>query len=107
MIMRGSEIEAVAPEGDIAQEPGALQWRNVTDAASYRVTILGVDGDPVWSGSAAGSPAELPDAALAAMHATVLYRWQVEAINANGQRIAWSKPTPFRFEAGSGDSPQE
>jgi|KBSSwiStaDraftv2_1062776.scaffolds.fasta_scaffold61863_2 hypothetical protein len=106
-IMRGSEIETVAPEGDIAQEPDALRWHDVHDAASYHVTILGVDGDPVWSGSTAASPAQLPDAALTAMHPTVLYRWQVEAMNANGQRIAWSKPTPFRFEAGSGDSPQE
>ena len=76
-------------------------------ALIVHVTILGADGDPVWSGSTAASPAQLPDAALTAMHPTVLYRWQVEAMNANGQRIAWSKPTPFRFEAGSGDSPQE
>ena len=104
-MMRGSEIETVAPEGDIPQQPDALEWRDVPDAASYRVTILGVDGDPVWSGTSAGSPAQLPDAALTAMHPTVLYRWQVEAMNANGARIAWSKPTPFRFEAAPGDSP--
>jgi hypothetical protein len=105
--MRGSDIETVAPEGDIPQAPAALQWRDVPDAASYRVSILGVDGDPVWSGTAGASPAQLPEAALTAMHPTVLYRWQVEAMNANGARIAWSKPTPFRFEAASGDSPQE
>ena len=94
MIMRGSEIETVAPRGEIAEAPDALQWRDVPDAASYRVTILGVDGEPVWSGNATGSPAQLPDMALTSMHPTVLYRWQVEAMNANGQRIAWSKPTP-------------
>jgi hypothetical protein len=108
MIMRGSEIEAVAPAGDIAQAPDALSWHEVPDAVSYRVSIVGVDGDTLWSGAAAGSPAVLPDAALTAMHPAVLYRWQVEAINANGARIAWSKPTPFRFEeAATGDSPQE
>jgi hypothetical protein len=106
-VMRGSEIETGAPDGDISQRPDVLQWRDVPDAASYRVTILGVDGDPVWSGTSAGSPAQIPDAALTAMHPTVLYRWQVEAMNANGARIAWSKPKPFRFGAASGDSPQE
>jgi hypothetical protein len=108
MILRGSEIETVAPAGDVAQAPDALSWREVPDAASYRVSILGVDGDTLWTGTAAGSPAVLPDAALTAMHPAVLYRWQVEAMNTNGTRIAWSKPTPFRFEgAATPDSPQE
>jgi hypothetical protein len=98
-VMRGGDIETTTPAGEVASVPVDLRWREVPGAASYRVSVVGVDGEPVWSATVAGPPAELPESVAATMHASVLYRWQVEAMDGNGARIAWSKPTQFRIES--------
>jgi hypothetical protein len=103
--MRGSEIEAISPSGDVTVAPQSLDWRQVQNAVSYRVSILGVDGEPLWNETVSGSPATLPESESSALHASVLYRWQVEAFDANGVRIAWSKPTPFRITAQGNEPP--
>jgi hypothetical protein len=101
--MRGADIEVMTPAGDIATAPDELDWQDVPNAVSYRVRILLVDGEPLWTETVAGSPAKLPQLTASALHASVLYRWQVEALDANGTRIAWSKPTQFRIVAGESD----
>jgi len=100
-VLRGGEIETSSPAGDVASAPESLRWREVPGAASYRVSVIGVDDETLWSATVAGPPAELPESTLATLHASVLYRWQVEALDGNGARIAWSKPTPFRIEPGA------
>jgi len=101
--MRGADIEVMTPAGDVATAPSELDWRDVPNAVSYRVSILGVDGEPLWNETVSQSPAMLPQSASNTLHASVLYRWQVEALDANGTRIAWSKPTQFRIAAGSNE----
>lgn len=103
--LRGAAIEVVAPAGDVREVPRELDWRAVPDATSYRVSIVGVDGEPLWNETVTGSPAMLPATAANALHGAVLYRWQVEALDANGARIAWSKPTEFRIAARTGEPP--
>jgi hypothetical protein len=103
--MRGSAIETVTPAGEVGAVPSELRWHEVPNAVSYRVSILGVDGEPLWNETVSGSPAMLPQPASSALHALVLYRWQVEAFDANGVRIAWSKPTAFSITAGAGEPP--
>jgi hypothetical protein len=103
-VMRGNEIEVVAPRGELAAVPEALTWVDVPDAASYRVSILGVDGEELWSERVSGSPATLDETSKNTLHAAVRYRWQVEALDADGARIAWSNATPFRIRPGAGEA---
>ena len=102
-VMRGNEIEVVGPAGELPAVPGALTWIDVPDAASYRVSILGVDGEELWSERISGSPATLDETSKSTLHPAVRYRWQVEALDAEGTRIAWSNITPFRIQPGTGE----
>lgn len=98
-VLRGGAIETSAPSGDVPATPEDLRWREVPGAASYRVSVLGVDDEPLWSATVVSPPVELPESVRETLHASVLYRWDVEAMDGNGARIAWSKPTPFRIES--------
>jgi hypothetical protein len=99
-IMRGSGIDVVAPAGEVGALPDSLEWEPVPDAASYRVVLMGVDGETLWQDTIDRPPAVIPPATLASLNPTVRYRWQVEALDENGARIARSETTTFRAGAG-------
>jgi hypothetical protein len=106
-ILRGGAIETSAPSGDVAVTPEDLRWREVPGAASYRVSVIGVDDEPLWDATVDNPPAALPESVKEALHASVLYRWEVEALDGNGAKIAWSKPTPFRIESAQDPGAQD
>lgn len=103
-VMRGSTIDVVAPAGDVGALPDELEWEPVPDAASYRVAIIGVDGETLWQATVEEPPAAIPPETRANLHPSVRYRWQVEALDERGARIARSEATAFRAETGSGGS---
>jgi hypothetical protein len=95
-VMRGSEVEAVSPVGDVAEIPAELRWVVVEGAASYRVRITAVDGSVLWEGTASTPPALLPAEVAGRLHRAVLYTWTVEALDPSGARLASSEPVQFK-----------
>jgi hypothetical protein len=94
--VRGSEVEVVAPVGEVLEIPGELRWAPVPGAVSYRVRLSAVDGTVLWDGTAAAPPVRLPAEVGAGLHRAVVYVWTVEALDANGARLAGSEPVRFR-----------
>jgi hypothetical protein len=66
------------------------------EARSYRWRLLSVDGSVVWEETAPGSPVRLPRTLVRSLHPAVSYTWTVEALDADGDRIAASEPVGFR-----------
>jgi hypothetical protein len=95
-VMRGGEVEAVAPVGEVAEIPAELRWVLVDRAASYRVRITAVDGSVLWEDIASTSPVRLPADVAGRLHRAVVYTWTVEALDPNGARLASSEPVRFK-----------
>lgn len=95
-VTRGSEVEAVAPVGDVAEIPAELRWVLVEGATSYRVRITAVDGSVFWESTVPAPPAVLPAEVASRLHRAVLYTWTVEALGPGGARLASSEPVRFK-----------
>jgi hypothetical protein len=98
--MRGGEVQAVSPVGEVAEIPAELRWVPKDGAASYRVRITAVDGSVLWEGTVAAPPVRLPAEAAGKLHRAVLYTWTVEALDPSGARLASSEPARFRVKPG-------
>jgi len=97
-VVRGGEVEAVAPVGDVAEIPTALRWVVVDGAASYRVRMTAVDGSVLWETTVPAPPARVPAEVAGRLHRAVLYTWTVEALDPSGARLASSEPVRFKVE---------
>ncbi len=94
--VRGGEIEAVSPVGDVGEIPLELRWTPRAGAQLYRVRLSAVDDTVLWEGTVPAPPARLPDEVAGKLHRAVSYLWTVEALDASGARIAASEPVHFR-----------
>jgi len=97
-VVRGGEVEAVAPVGDVAEIPSELRWVLKDRAASYRVRITAVDGSVVWEDTVSTSPVHLPAEVAGRLHRAVVYTWTVEALDPGGARLASSEPVRFKVK---------
>ncbi len=95
-VVRGGEVEAVAPVGEVAGIPSELRWEPRPGAASYRVRLSTVDDTVLWETAVPAPPARLPSPVASQLHRAVVYVWTVEALDASGARMAVSEPIRFR-----------
>jgi hypothetical protein len=95
-VMRGGELEAVSPVGEVPAVPSELRWVPRLGAASYRVSVSTVDDTVLWQAIVPGSPARLPAGVAGGLHRAVVYNWRVEALDAAGKRLAASESVRFR-----------
>lgn len=94
--VRGGEVEAVSPVGEVAGIPPELRWEPRPGAVSYRVRLSTVDDTVLWESAVPAPPASLPVEVTGQLHRAVVYTWTVEALDASGARIAVSEPVRFR-----------
>lgn len=102
-VVRAAAVEPVAPVGEVPGVPERLEWRAVAGAASYRIELLDVADQPIWSGTAPAAAAprvELPAAARAALHPRASYAWRVTALAADGSEVTRSERIEFAVAAG-------
>jgi hypothetical protein len=95
-VVRGGEVAAVSPVGEVAGIPSELRWEPRPGAASYRVRLSTVDDTVLWETTVAAPPARLPAPVAGQLHRAVVYVWTVEALDASGARVAVSEPIQFR-----------
>jgi hypothetical protein len=97
-VVRGGEVEAVSPLGEVAEIPGELRWVPLDGATSYRVRLTAVDGAVLWEGTALAPSLRLPAEAAGWLHRAVVYTWTVEALGPAGERLASSGPVTFKMK---------
>jgi len=90
-VLRGGEIEVVAPVGEVASVPAELAWRAVPGAARYRIELLDVAGESLGRGETAATSFPLPAELAARLHVRASYAWQVVALAADGRELARSE----------------
>lgn len=97
-VLRGGEVEAVSPAGEIQEIPAELRWLPIPGAASYRVRLTAVNGSILWETVVPTPSASLPADVAGRLHRAVFYTWTVEALDAAGARLASSGPVRFQVE---------
>jgi hypothetical protein len=95
-VVRGGEVEAVSPVGEVAGLPAELRWMPRPGASSYRVRLSTVDDTVLWETTVPAPPARLPAEVVRTLHRAVVYVWSVEALGPAGERLGASEPTRFR-----------
>jgi len=104
-VLRGGEVEPLAPVGEVAAAPRELAWEPRPGAAAYHVRLRTVDDELLWEGTVAAPPARLPAAVSGLLRPAVTYAWSVEALDGRGARLAGSEPVRFHLRpAGEGRS---
>jgi hypothetical protein len=95
-VVRGGEVEAVSPVGEVAGLPSELRWTPRPGAISYRVRLSTVDDTVLWETTVPAPPARLPAEVARTLHRAVVYVWSVEALGPAGERLGASEPARFR-----------
>ncbi len=102
---RSFRVEPLTPRGVQQVVPEQLRWREVEGADRYQVTLLRPGDEVAWRGESVHSPLALP-ATLEIAQAT-RYIWRVEAVDRNGDRIAWSEAASFWLEPSGAEVMEE
>jgi hypothetical protein len=75
-------LTAYGPTGDASQSSLRFVWGAAPGVATYRLTVSGGDGVPVWSGSVADTVMALPDSVT--LQADRRYVWIADALMGDG-----------------------
>jgi hypothetical protein len=95
-VLRSNAIIVTAPSGDIAQAPAEIRWQPAPGAAKYKVRLLEVDGQELWSAETAQSMVQIPGAIRARIVPAKTLLCQVSAFDEAGRQIAISDTVRFR-----------
>lgn len=96
-VVRGGELEAIAPLGEVAAVPTELAFEAVAGAARYRVELLDVAGKALWSAEVAIPPARLDEATRALLRPRASYGWRAVALAADGSELARTATIEFNL----------
>jgi hypothetical protein len=103
-VYRSQEIQVIAPSGEVAEAPKTLQWKPVSSAARYQVSIMEVDEVPMWSGETSDSNMTIPISTRASMLPGKPVLWRVTALDVQGRVLATSQVQRFSVRLKSSGS---
>lgn len=92
--VRGGTIIAIAPLGDAAAAPAALEWRPLGEGVEYVATLTGPGVE--WSGRTQETRIALPEPIRGALRPGAEYLWQVKAFAPQGFFTGTSGARMFR-----------
>ena len=100
--LRGGLLTLTSPTGVLSEFPRTFRWRGMPEAASYRVVVRGVDGVVLWQGSSGCCELAFGDELLSQLYRSVVYHWQVEALDGSARVVADSEELRFLIKPKSG-----
>jgi hypothetical protein len=96
-VYRSHSVAILSPSGDLQTPPAEARWESTPAAANYRVRLLEVDGNELWSSTATGTTIAFPASIRALMVPAKTLALTVDAFNAQNQKIAESSKVNFRI----------
>jgi len=94
--LRSGAIKVIAPSGDVASAPQSFTWEATQGAAKYRVKLMEVDQNVLWSTEINTFSIAVPEDIRVKMVPAKTLLWQLDALDASGKIIASSSPERFR-----------
>ena len=93
-LLRGEEIRIVAPAGTVSG-PIAFQWSSPLRSTRFRVWVHDAGGAVVHSAISTEERLQPPPEVQSRLRPGQAYKWEVEAFDAAGERIARSREQDF------------
>ena len=87
-VQRAASIDLISPRGDVNDIPAHFEWGSVTGAHLYRVRLLEVDGQVMWTSTSAGSACPLPSSLRGQLPRGKRVIWEVQALDGGGNVLA-------------------
>jgi len=94
-VYRSQEVEIVGPSGELPEAPKDLQWKPISGAAQYRVSIMEIDKVPLWSGATNYTSLTIQNSTRNKMLPGKPVLWQVTALDSQGRVLAVSQLQRF------------
>ena len=95
-VTRSLSVRLRGPVGEQVEGPRAFEWLAVDGAVRYRVRLMEVDRQELWSTTTAALEADLPAAQRASIASGKTLLWDVTAYGAAGGPIAESGLQSFK-----------
>jgi hypothetical protein len=98
-VTRSLSVRLQGPAGDVTELPRRFGWLAVDRAVRYRVRLMTVDRQELWSAFTPTLEVDLPPSARTSITPGRTLLWDVTAYDAAGAPIAGSELQPFRVVA--------
>lgn len=98
-VTRSLSVRLRGPAGDVTELPQRFGWLAVDRAVRYRVRLMAVDRQELWSAFTSALEADLPPSVRTSIAPGRTLLWDVTAYGAAGAPIAESELQPFRVVA--------
>ncbi len=95
-VFRGSTVHVLEPQGALAAAPARVAWEGGT-ADVFRVELLAVDGEALWS-TTASAAVPVPASAQQQLERGVNYRIRITPIDDAGAALGQATESDFRIE---------
>jgi hypothetical protein len=94
-IYRSQQVDLVAPVGELNSAPKDLQWKAFGNAAKYKVAVMEVDHELLWSSETNYTIVTIPRDTRDKMLPGKPVLWQVTALDHEGRMLAVSQVQRF------------
>lgn len=94
-VYRSQEVEVIALPGQLPNAPKTLEWKRFAGAANYKVALMEVDREALWTGETNDISITIPASTRAKMLPGKLVLWQVTALDGQGRTLAVSQLERF------------
>jgi hypothetical protein len=95
-VARSLSVRLRGPIGEQVESPRRFEWLPVDRAARYRVRLMGVDRQELWSTSTSAPGVDVPSAVRASIAPGKTMLWDVTAYDAAGRLVGESQMQTFR-----------
>jgi hypothetical protein len=90
-VYRSQEVAVTGPFGELPEAPKTLQWKAFPGASGYKIEVMEIDENPLWSGETPERILTLPAAIRAKMLPGKPVLWKVTALDGQGRVLAVSQ----------------
>jgi len=90
-VYRSQEVGITGPSGELPEAPKTLQWKAFPGASGYKIEVMEIDENPLWSGETHEQILTIPAAIRAKMLPGKPVLWKVTALDGRGAVLAVSQ----------------
>lgn len=101
-VLRSGSFAILSPVGDLRSGPKEVRWEPVPKATSYRISMLEVDRNELWTAETTEDHVELPAAIQARIVPAKTLFCEIIAVDSSGNKVGDTGLVRFRLLQGSG-----
>lgn len=94
---RSTNVELIAPTGELELAPTQFNWHEIDSAERYILVVSEVDRAVIWEADISSPPLRVSAQVRAQLLPAVKYTWNVEAVDSTGAVVGRSINETFRI----------